>query len=87
MTSDDEVIGNAAAAAYVGIGEKTWSAYVTRKNGRQHAPQPHRREISGGHALPVWTKTALDEWKAGRPGRGARTELRKTESAPTTELD
>ena len=67
MTGMGEVIGNAAAGAYVGLAEKTWSSYVASG----HAPKPSRREIDGGHALPVWTERALDEWKASRPGRGA----------------
>jgi hypothetical protein len=62
-----DLIGNGAAAEYVGIAERTWSAYVAR----DRAPKPATRVIQGGHALPVWTRQQLDEWKANRPGRGA----------------
>ena len=69
MTEDEEVIGNDAAAELVGVKVNTWRPYVKRGQ----APQPHRREVRGGHALPVWWKSALLGWK--RPGRGARTDL------------
>jgi len=66
------LIGNKAAAAYAGVSESTWSAYVAR----DQAPKPDRREIHGGYARPVWDRTTLDAWKAARPGPGARTDLR-----------
>jgi len=72
MASDDELIGNDAAAAYVGLRPDTWRPYVTRGL----APKPYRREISGGHALPVWRRADLDGWV--RPGRGARTDLHRS---------
>lgn len=62
-----ELIGNQAAADYLGMPVATWRPYVQRRQ----APQPIRREIRGGHALPVWTRQQLDEWSAARPGRGA----------------
>lgn len=68
---DEEIIGNDAAAAYVGVQPGTWRPYV--KRGR--APQPDRREVAGGHALPVWKRSTLDRWLANRPGQGARTDL------------
>ena len=70
MESED-VIGNEAAAELVGVRSSTWTAYVAR----DRAPRPYRREISGGHALPVWRRSDLDAWKAARPGQGARTDL------------
>lgn len=70
MATDDEVIGNAAAAAYVGVGTSTWSGYVTRLR----APAPIRREVVRGYAQPVWRTTDLDAWMAERPGQGARTD-------------
>ena len=71
----DEFIGNRAAADYLGIPVSTWRPYVKR----HQAPQPIRREIRGGHALPVWTTAQLDEWVRDRPGRGApgRTRTRR----------
>lgn len=72
MSDVDEVIGNDAAAAYVGLKPATWRPYVKRGQ----APPPDRREIStSGHALPVWKKATLDAWKQQRPGQGARTDL------------
>lgn len=68
----DELVGNAAAGAYVGVAEKTWSGYVARRR----APQPDRREIVKGLARPVWKRATLDAWKREQPGQGARTDLR-----------
>jgi hypothetical protein len=70
MLAMEEYIGNAEAAAYVGTTPSAWRSYVTRK-GRRMAPEPVRREVRGGHALPVWTTEQLDEWIRDRPGRGA----------------
>ena len=64
-----EYVGNAEAAAYVGIPVSAWRSYVTRTP--PMAPEPTRREVSRGHALPVWTQKQLDEWVRDRPGRGA----------------
>ena len=74
MATDDDVIGNEAAAVRVGLKVGTWRPYVKRTQ----APQPYRREIRGGHALPVWHGAELDEWRDNRPGRGARTDLARS---------
>lgn len=66
-----DLIGNEAAAAYVGVSVNTWRPYVARG----HAPPPYRREVRSGHALPVWRRKDLDKWMAARPGPGARTDL------------
>ena len=63
---DHDLIGNAAAAAHVGLRENTWSSYVNTG----HAPKPYRREQQGGYARPVWRQSDLDAWQAARPGRG-----------------
>ena len=63
-----EIRGTEAAAAYAGVAASTWRAYVTR----DQAPEPDRREVDGGHAIPVWSKATLDEWMRTRPGRGRR---------------
>lgn len=65
----DELIGNDAAAAHVGLRSATWRHYVHKGQ----APPPHRRdsETRPGHGLPVWRQRDLDEWMAQRPGRGA----------------
>lgn len=68
VTTTDEIRGNQAAADYVGVSVNAWRPYVARGQ----APAPDRREIAGGHAIPVWDKTTLDNWKATRPGRGRR---------------
>lgn len=63
-----ELIGNQAAADYLGVSLNAWRPYVARGQ----APKPVRREVKGGHALPVWTAEQLDEWRSTRPGRGRR---------------
>jgi hypothetical protein len=75
-----EYVGNDAAAAYVGTTPSAWRSYVTRKD-RRMAPKPIRREVRGGHALPVWTAEQLDEWMTSRPGRGAPGRPRAKRSA------
>jgi hypothetical protein len=65
--TDDDLIGNAAAAAYVGLSTDAWRPYVARG----HAPPPYRREVRGGHALPVWHQS----------GQGARTDLARGEAS------
>lgn len=63
-----ELVGNAEAADYVGVSLNAWRPYVARGQ----APAPVRREVQGGHALPVWTTAQLDAWKTSRPGRGKK---------------
>lgn len=77
MTKGDElIVGNAAAAAYVGLRPDTWRPYVKRGK----APQPDDRVISGGFALPAWRRSTLDSWIRSRPGQGARTDLHQTDA-------
>lgn len=64
------LVGNAAAAEYLGLSESTWTAYRARRK-QSHAPEPDRREVVGGYARPVWEPATLDAWKASRPGQGA----------------
>jgi predicted DNA-binding transcriptional regulator AlpA len=64
----ETIVGNAAAAEYVGVSPSTWRAYVARGQ----APRPDGTEASKGHALPVWRRATLDEWQAARPGQGRR---------------
>jgi hypothetical protein len=64
-------LGNADAAARVGLKPATWRAYVARGQ----APEPDgREEVSG---TPWWWPTTLDAWMALRPGPGARTDLKR----------
>jgi len=69
------LVGNAEAAAYVGVSESTWTAY----RARDKAPAPDRREVSGGYARPVWDASTLDTWKASRPGQGVGGGRKKVE--------
>lgn len=67
MTEDQ--LTNAECAALAGITPGTWRDYVAR--GR--APGPDGR--LGG--TPWWWRSTVETWLGGRPGQGARTDLRK----------
>ena len=60
-----------APVAYRQGDGSTWRAYVHRG----HAPKP-----DGWYdkRTPWWWESTIDEWMANRPGRGARTDLRRT---------
>ena len=77
----DDLIGNAAAAEHVGVTVSTWRAYVAR--GYAGVPQPYRRHVRGGHALPVWRRADLDAWQASRRGQGWARGVRRTPDHPT----
>lgn len=70
-------------AAYTGLSENTLKAYFQR--GYMPAPDV---EIGTGEKVTAngWSTDTIDHWLANRPGRGARTDLKKnpkTESRPT----
>lgn len=65
-------VGYGPAAEYLGLRRNTLSSYVTRGIGPTALDE---REPDGQYLLPVFTQEALDEWKANRPGQGARTDL------------
>jgi hypothetical protein len=65
-TTPDELVGNATAAAHIGVAPSTWRSWVQRG----YAPAPIRRQIRGGHALPVWDRAEVDRWQASRRGQG-----------------
>jgi predicted DNA-binding transcriptional regulator AlpA len=55
------------AAALAGVAVSTWDAYLTRG----YAPEPDG--WFGDQRW--WLRSTVEEWKANRPGRGARTDL------------
>jgi hypothetical protein len=77
----DEFVGYGPASRYLGIERNTLSSYVARKIG----PEEDRRIARGGSNFPVFTRAALDAWKASRPGQGARTDLPVKAEAATAE--
>ncbi len=67
MSIGDEIVGNRAAADYVGVSVNAWRPYVARGQ----APKPDLPPVvEKGKALPRWRRSTLDAWKAARPGRG-----------------
>lgn len=68
----DRFVGYGPAAEYLGLKRNTLSSYVARGIGPRAEPD---REAQEQYNLPVFTRQALDEWLAGRPGQGARTDL------------
>lgn len=69
--TDEEFVGYASAAEYLGIQRNTLSSYMARGTG----PEPKERRVEGQYFLPVFTRGELDRWVAQRPGQGARTDL------------
>jgi hypothetical protein len=65
----DEKLTTKAAAERAGVKPKTWSSYVRRG----YAPQP---DDGYDRRTPWWWASTIDEWKKGRKGQGARTDLR-----------
>ncbi len=66
---DEQITGNAAAAARAGLTSATsWSSYVSR----DYAPKPDGRHDG---RTPWWWASTIDNWKKGRTGQGARTDL------------
>ena len=76
MTTEEEIpdrfIGYGQASKYLGLKRNTLSSYVARGIGPRQEPEP---VAQGQYNLPVFTRASLDEWKAARPGQGARTDL------------
>ena len=58
----DRVVGNEAAAEVADMNVNTFRGLVTRG----FAPQPIDREVSGGHALPVYDRVELEEYRRSR---------------------
>lgn len=52
----------------------TFHSYVARG----HAPKPVEKIGN----TPLWKRTEIEKWAENRPGRGARTDLRKTRRRP-----
>jgi hypothetical protein len=69
---------NDEAAVLADVQAGTWRDYTTpskRRSGRLIGPAPDGVEIDRGHARPWWHRATVLQWKANRPGRGARTDL------------
>ena len=71
MAEDQEFVGFGPAAEYLGLKRNTLSSYAARGIG----PAPDRYEPRDQYNMPVFKRGGLDEWRAGRPGQGARTDL------------
>jgi hypothetical protein len=69
--AQDRFVGYGPAAAYLGLQRNTLSSYSARGIG----PKIHDHEIEDQYKKPVFMKADLDEWRDGRPGQGARTDL------------
>lgn len=71
-TPDEEKFtGYADAASYLGLQANTLSSYSARGIG----PRIDSHTFDEQYRRPVFLKKDLDEWKNGRPGQGARTDL------------
>lgn len=65
-------------AAYTGLSENTLKAYSQRG----YMPAPDVR-IGTGEKVTAngWSTDTIDYWLANRPGRGARTDLKKSQKS------
>lgn len=66
-------LGLSDFAARVGISAGTLNGY--RAKGL--TPEPDVMIGLGDRAVRGWTVETIDEWMAARPGRGARTDLKR----------
>lgn len=67
----DTFVGYGPAADYLGLKRNTLSSYAARGVG----PKVHDHQVVDQYNLPVFRKVDLNEWRANRPGQGARTDL------------
>ena len=67
----DEFVGYGPAGEYLGLKRNTLSSY----NARGIGPKISRYEVEDQYNKPVFKRADLDDWKANRPGQGARTDL------------
>ena len=63
-----DVLTVAQVAEYLGLSIRTVETY--RADGRL----PEATMVG---RTPTWTRAQIDAWQANRPGRGARTDLRR----------
>lgn len=67
----DQFVGYGPAATYLGLQRNTLSSY----NARGIGPKIDHYEVEDQYNKPVFLRSDLDEWRANRPGQGARTDL------------
>jgi hypothetical protein len=67
----DQFVGYGPAGEYLGLKRNTLSSY----NARGIGPRIDHYEVEDQYNKPVFLRADLDEWKANRPGQGARTDL------------
>lgn len=67
MTEDQ--LSSKEAAALAGVAPSTWRDYI----GRGLAPRPDGKIGNSNW----WYRETVERWKTSRPGRGARTDLRR----------
>ena len=67
----EKFVGYGPAGEYLGLKRNTLSSYTARGIG----PRIDHYEADVQYNKPVFLKGDLDEWKANRPGQGARTDL------------
>ncbi|MCI7512966.1 AlpA family transcriptional regulator [Schaalia hyovaginalis] len=64
-------------AARVGLAAGTMASY----GAKGLLPEPDVLIGLGDRAVRGWTAETIDAWMAARPGRGARTDLRRDQNA------
>ena len=69
--SQKDLLTVTEAAALAGIGESTWTSYVSR--GR--APEADGPRDASTSWRPRWHRTTVEHWRDNRDGQGKRTDL------------
>lgn len=73
MNKPTHYLSLSGLAARIGITDGTARSY----SGKNLLPQPDVLVGEGVRAVRGWLPETIDEWNKNRPGRGARTDLKK----------
>lgn len=73
MSVPRKYLGLSALARRAGITKATAAGY--KRDG--YLPTPDVTILEGSREVRGWSEETIDRWLANRPGRGARTDLRR----------
>lgn len=73
MSEVSRFLGLSAVAERAGLEKNMVSNYLMRG----YLPEPDAVIVEGAREVRGWLPETVDVWLANRPGRGARTDLRK----------
>lgn len=76
---NDRELTTPQVAQKLGIKPRTWTGYKSRPPKGNPVPEPDGHY---GPATPWWWESTIDAWEAGRPGAGARTDIKRKQPEP-----